>query len=93
MLILQAPVKTAQEIYENSMLEDDPNGNTTNKFEQKQKTARWGPTHKGAQELAKLYSTGKRFNEFDLSRKVTITSILASHGGSFNCDGSTFNFA
>lgn len=41
------------------MLEDDPNGNSANKFEQKQKSARWGPSHKGAQELARLYSTSE----------------------------------
>jgi hypothetical protein len=41
------------------MLEDDPNNNTRNLIEQKQKSARWGPSHKGAQELAGLYSTGK----------------------------------
>lgn len=46
------------------MLEDDPNGNTevTIKYEKditdKQKQPRWGPQHKGAQELANLYSPG-----------------------------------
>jgi plasmanylethanolamine desaturase len=41
------------------MLEDDPNS----KFELKKKKQlelrpRWGPQHKGAQELAQLYSKG-----------------------------------
>lgn len=54
-----APVKTAQEIYENSMLEDDPNENSAVTHEEKTKP-RWGPHHKGAQELANLYSTGKQ---------------------------------
>lgn len=45
---LAAPVKTQRQIYENSMLEDDPNANSI----------RWGPNHKGAQELASLYSSG-----------------------------------
>lgn len=55
-----APVKTEQQILENSMLEDDPNANcavTTVKDEKLK--LRWGPQHKGAQELANLYSTGK----------------------------------
>lgn len=56
-----APVKTDKQIYENSMLEDDPNANsvvTTTSSEYKT-VPRWGPNHKGAQELANLYSTGK----------------------------------
>lgn len=52
-----APVKTDQQIYENSMLEDDPNANSAVTHEEKIKP-RWGPHHKGAQELANLYSTG-----------------------------------
>lgn len=50
------------------MFEDDPNANcqlattkgvtnsTTNEI---QSSPRWGPQHKGAQELANLYSPGK----------------------------------
>lgn len=53
----QAPVKTNQEIYENSMLEDDPNANTQLKRESVD--PRWGPKHKGAQILANFYSTGE----------------------------------
>lgn len=52
-----APVKTEQQIYENSMLEDDPNSNCAITNEEKTKP-RWGPYHKGAQELVKLYSKG-----------------------------------
>ncbi|XP_018913048.2 plasmanylethanolamine desaturase 1 [Bemisia tabaci] len=60
-----APVKTEQEIFENSMLEDDPNCNSSvSRFPQEVFQPRWGPTHRGAQELAKLYSTGKRIQEY-----------------------------
>lgn len=42
------------------MLEDDPNGNTAMKQTFTEKISpRWGPQHKGAQELANLYSSGK----------------------------------
>ncbi|XP_065164569.1 plasmanylethanolamine desaturase 1 [Atheta coriaria] len=63
-----APVKTEQEILENSMLEDDPNANcaiqTVAQIQTEAKQGpRWGPQHKGAQELANLYSTGKRTQE------------------------------
>jgi plasmanylethanolamine desaturase len=56
----QTPVKTDKQILEHSMLEDDPNGN----FELKKpkpvvQRPRWGPQHKGAQELARLYSKGE----------------------------------
>lgn len=59
-----APVKTDQQIYENSMLEDDPNANSAVTHEEKIKP-RWGPYHKGAQELANLYSRGKIGIKFD----------------------------
>ncbi|KAK3918053.1 Plasmanylethanolamine desaturase [Frankliniella fusca] len=49
-------------ILENSMLEDDPNENSAISQEQKNQP-RWGPHHKGAQELAQLYSKGKRSQE------------------------------
>lgn len=58
-----APVKTEQQILENSMLEDDPNANSTvtslSSSSMVNKPPRWGPQHKGAQELANLYSTGE----------------------------------
>jgi ubiquitin-conjugating enzyme E2 variant len=59
-----APVKTDQQIYENSMLEDDPNANSAVTHEEKIKP-RWGPHHKGAQELANLYSRGKIDTQFE----------------------------
>lgn len=61
---LLAPVKTEQQILENSMLEDDPNANCEVSAVPKERTGpRWGPQHKGAQELANLYSKGKRTQE------------------------------
>ncbi|CAH1990815.1 unnamed protein product [Acanthoscelides obtectus] len=59
---LLAPVKTERQILENSMLEDDPNGNCTVSA-QETSGPRWGPQHKGAQELANLYSKTKRTQE------------------------------
>lgn len=43
------------------MLEDDPNGNAELKHDNStiENNPRWGPQHKGAQELANLYSPGK----------------------------------
>ena len=52
-------LKSDQEILENSMHEDDPNGNSALEQTFTEKVSpRWGPQHKGAQELAKLYSPG-----------------------------------
>lgn len=60
MFVLQKPVKTEQQILENSMLEDDPNANVEiQKSDNREKHPRWGPQHIGAQELANLYSPGK----------------------------------
>lgn len=66
----QAPVKTDQQILENSMLEDDPNSNSqlttataaTDCTTDGKAVPRWGPQHKGAQELANLYSPGISFH-------------------------------
>lgn len=53
-------MKTDQQILENSMLEDDPNANSENRKDQSNEHyPRWGPQHRGAQELANLYSPGK----------------------------------
>uniref|UniRef100_A0A2P2I5P8 Transmembrane protein 189-like n=1 Tax=Hirondellea gigas TaxID=1518452 RepID=A0A2P2I5P8_9CRUS len=57
-----AMTTTEQCLLANSMLEDDPNDNSATNEEEKTKP-RWGPSHKGAQELASLYSTGKRSQE------------------------------
>lgn len=60
-------MKTEKEILEHSMFEDDPNANcqlkTTkdainNPKNDTNSSVRWGPQHKGAQELANLYSPG-----------------------------------
>lgn len=44
------------------MLEDDPNANTDQILEDQNPVEhpRWGPQHKGAQELANLYSPGNQ---------------------------------
>ncbi|XP_014210278.1 transmembrane protein 189 [Copidosoma floridanum] len=62
---LLAPVKTERQIYENSMLEDDPNSNSVvpSSSTEDRTVPRWGPNHKGAQELASLYSGSKRIQE------------------------------
>lgn len=57
-----APVKSEQDILQNSMQEDDPNANSS-VLPEETLTPRWGPNHKGAQELANLYSRGKRVQE------------------------------
>ena len=45
---------------DNSMPEDDPNGNTTHAQDyQTSFKPRWGPHHTGARRLAQLYSTSK----------------------------------
>ena len=41
------------------MFEDDPNSNTIVEQDHVERRPRWGPQHKGAQELAKLYSRGE----------------------------------
>lgn len=56
---LQTPtMKSTEEIYENSMLEDDPNVNSKDSSRNVQQP-RWGPKNKGAQILANFYSKGK----------------------------------
>jgi ubiquitin-conjugating enzyme E2 variant len=45
-------------ILTNSMPEDDPNSNSIVNAIENTKGPRWGPAHKGAQELKELYSTG-----------------------------------
>ena len=59
--------KSPKEILTNSMPEGDPNSNTDITKEEEKKP-RWGPNHKGAKELANLYSSG-RVPHFDFSRK------------------------
>lgn len=61
----QAPVKTNQEIYENSMLEDDPD--TDKKSKEAVELPRWGPQHKGAQTLANFYSSGELHVQLQLA--------------------------
>ncbi|RZF37521.1 hypothetical protein LSTR_LSTR008559 [Laodelphax striatellus] len=68
------PVKSDEEILQNSMLEDDPNANSSVTAEETLRP-RWGPNHKGAQELANLYSRGKRIQEC-MSVSVCLTLIV-----------------
>ena len=51
-------IKDAQAIMHHSMAEDDPNQNSP--VDNKATTPRWGPQHKGAQELAAQYTAGER---------------------------------
>nr|XP_022912054.1 transmembrane protein 189 [Onthophagus taurus] len=74
-----APVKTEKDILENSMLEDDPNANSATVREEEKNRPRWGPQHKGAQELANLYSTGKRTQEY-ICVWICIALIAANFG-------------
>lgn len=69
------PVKTDEEILHNSMLEDDPNANSS-VIPEETVSPRWGPHHKGAQELANLYSRGKRIQEcVSVSMCVTLMVV------------------
>lgn len=56
-----ATITPEQCLLSNSMLEDDPNDNSATNEEEKTKP-RWGRSHKGAQELARLYSGGGSCN-------------------------------
>lgn len=75
-----APVKTEQQIYENSMLEDDPNANsvitTTKTLPDDRTVPRWGPNHKGARELANLYSTGENYFFVIIKKKDFLIELI-----------------
>lgn len=58
------------------MLEDDPNANSSVKKEEAI-GPRWGPNHRGARELANLYSRGKRIQEC-LSLSVSLALIISN---------------
>lgn len=94
-----APVKTDKQILENSMIEDDPNANfqcSTEKISLENKKVRWGPSHKGAQELANLYSPGNVILFFYVYRSLALiednnniavhTSIVIRVSNQFNWD-------
>lgn len=50
--------KTAQEILQNSMSEEDQNCNSFSENDTKDEKPRWGPQHAGAQVLAAGYTRG-----------------------------------
>ncbi|CAG0898793.1 unnamed protein product [Cyprideis torosa] len=75
--VLLKPVKTDEEILSNSMPEDDPNGNVSLEREELEKP-RWGKHHKGAKELAGLYSKAKRIQE--MLCVATTTSLFLLNG-------------
>ncbi|XP_046441868.1 plasmanylethanolamine desaturase-like isoform X1 [Daphnia pulex] len=77
---MASPVLSASfsdcDILKRSMLEDDPNSNSSLSSELEDlKNPRWGPSHKGAQELAQLYSRGKRIQEI-LSVVVAVALMV-----------------
>ena len=52
-------VKSASEIINNSMTEEDPNKNIQYSEGAAAQKPRWGPEHAGAKELASKYTRGK----------------------------------
>ncbi|KAK3799137.1 hypothetical protein RRG08_051412 [Elysia crispata] len=56
-------VKSASEIINNSMTEEDPNKNIQYSEGAAAQKPRWGPEHAGAKELASKYTRGKRLQE------------------------------
>lgn len=100
-----APVKSEQDILQNSMQEDDPNANSS-VLPEETLTPRWGPNHKGAQELANLYSRGNlnilyRLNSMNLVAlsKTTYLKVSVHKAHTHFCfslqaflEESTYNF-
>lgn len=59
----------------NSMTEEDPNANSILVKDEYFTGPRWGPNHRGAKELANLYSRGEYLNQI-LKIKIKSTSFL-----------------
>lgn len=80
--IFQSPLKTDEEIRANSMLEDelghDSPASTATISDAK--GPRWGPQHKGAQELQKLYSRGEFPYLKLMSNKSHVPQLLHTMG-------------
>ncbi len=77
--LIYCAVKSDQDILKHSMTEDDLNCNTSIvSGSEENKLPRWGPSHKGAQELAQLYSQGKQFPHQMLRHQNIKTKSLLS---------------
>ena len=70
--------KTAEEILQNSMSEEDQNCNSLSENDTKDEKPRWGPQHAGARELAAGYTRGKSPVKNFSSRLNGIWSVVRS---------------
>lgn len=59
--VLLPPKTDPDEVIKNLMLKNDPRGNSLTESPKPSINLRQGPKHKGAQELAQLYTRGEKF--------------------------------